>query len=60
MIYAKIYLDKSENGTDLLVFESTKTKSIYCQISWHISIVGAKYIAISPEAKSLFRQGLKI
>ncbi|MBR2370499.1 MAG: hypothetical protein IKA82_00615 [Clostridia bacterium] len=59
MIYAKIYLDKNKGRKDMLVFEATQTKSIYCQISWHISIAGAKYIAISPEAKSLFRARLE-
>ena len=67
MIYIKIYLDKDENGEDMLVFDSAKEDSKYVftvagkkQLGYYNPIVfqtevnGVEKVAISPEAKALF------
>ena len=71
MIYAKIFTEKDERGEDVLVFDSCpldnenlirraglkrlrdKTLICFCTI-----IYGFEYIAISPEAKALFKRRL--
>ena len=71
MIYAKIFVEKDERGKDVLVFDSCplddgnpvrraglkklsgKTLTCFCTI-----IYGFEYIAISPEAKALFKRRL--
>ncbi|MBQ8689841.1 MAG: hypothetical protein IJ515_05715 [Clostridia bacterium] len=67
MIYIKIYLDKDENGEDMLVFDSAKEDSKYIftvagkkqfgnynSIVYQTEVNGVEKVAISPEAKSLF------
>ena len=67
MLYAKIYLDRDEDGTDLLVFEARNRKEwdLYpagregSHVTPRIQISNlSRHVAISPEARELFRSRL--
>ena len=67
MLYAKIYLDRDEDGTDLLVFEAINREAcdlipagrVDRHIEPRIRISNLpRHVAISPEARALFRARL--
>lgn len=72
MIYAKIFLDKDPDGTDVLVFDSVANEDSHyartagkrptanggVSIMLHTVIYGFDFVAISPEAREIFARRL--
>ena len=75
MVYVKIYVDKDENGEDMLVFDSAKEDNKYYftvaglkkkqgsgghdLFVGETKVNGVNWVAISPEAKALFIEMMK-